>query len=289
MKTPTHLSPSGLSMWRQCPQKYVHAYLEDHPREPATIEMVRGTFVHAVLERLTWLPPTLRTPDMARLIGRQLANEWDDLQSQPDFTALELDRPEVFRFLDWTWNAILAAFDLLPLATMDVAATELRINTTLGGVPFHGFIDLVERETLPGTLNTLDYKTGEMPEQGKPWSQATADEKLLQPLLYAAALREMGHRVHAVGLVYIPAEGRSGVLGQPADDRSLDNAVAALSESWVEIQAVAAGEAEAPKKPSALCGWCDFLAICPEGQREVETRISLGRSVPTAAVKVVMS
>lgn len=282
VEAPQHLSPSGFATWRQCPAKYWHTYLEDHPRQPATLQMVRGTFVHLVMERLLWLPAEHRTPEAALDIARRTWISWRDLGASAEFTALGLDDEATDRAAAWTWTSVLRALSIVEVQSVDLVATELRLEMDLGGVPFKGFVDLVTRDSVD------DYKTGEKPDTSTPWAADSIREKLAQPLLYAAALDQLGLRVAEARLIFVPAEGRAGILSEPVTLDSIGAVVAELADTWAEIlEAVDYDGAHVGTKPSPLCGWCDFLAICPDGQAEVKVRISLGRNVPPAARAIV--
>lgn len=126
------------------------------------------------------------------------------------------------------------------------------------------------------------HNTGEAPEKGKPWTAGREREKLEQPLLYAAALREKGIRVQEAHLLFLSPHGRSGWLSAEATDEALDGAVERLQATWrLTRRDLARGGAEAHTGP--LCGWCDFLAVCPDGQREVRVRIRMGKNVGPGA------
>ena len=65
------LSPSRANDFKQCPLLYRFRAIDRLPEVP-TAAQVRGTLVHAVLERLFLLPAEERTPEAARaLLGRR--------------------------------------------------------------------------------------------------------------------------------------------------------------------------------------------------------------------------
>lgn len=236
--------------------------------------------MHEVLERLLWLPPEHRNLSTARDIAARVWHAWTELGAQPDLLALGLDQHQGDAFARWTWASIERAIG--DVEAMTLVATELRVDIVLEGVPFRGFIDVViEAIGNPDALEIADWKTGEKPEQGKPWTEKGNEEKLLQPLLYAAALREMGHEVQGVSLIYIPAEGRAGFLYADATAEAIDGALRALTAAYMSIEEATETD-RFPTAPSALCGWCDFIAICPEGQAEVEARHAQRRNIGPA-------
>lgn len=277
-----HLSPGGAAMYRSCPNKWWQNYVERHPRKPASVEMILGSYVHRVLERVMLLEPYMRTFDEAKRIA---ADVWDGPDGYDIFGTLGPEvlvgqSPETMYddMREFKWRArwcIEAFFKWYSPAEAEVYATEVDLSMELGGVPFIGYADLV-------THDVLDYKTGEAPEKDKPWSAQREREKVEQPLLYAAALREQGVRVQEAHLLFLSPQGRSGWLSAEATDEALDGAVERLQATWqLTRRDLARGHAEAYTGP--LCGWCDFLAVCPDGQREVRVRIRKGKNVGPGA------
>ncbi len=61
---PTGLSPSRVSSFQDCALAFRFSAI-DHLPEPSSLPAVRGTLVHAALERLFALEPAERTPDRA--------------------------------------------------------------------------------------------------------------------------------------------------------------------------------------------------------------------------------
>ena len=273
-----HLSPSGLSAWAKCKASWWHTYMEDRPRERPGIEMVRGTFVHAVLERLAWFEPAERTTENAKRIASRLYHEWVNFGANADFTALGLSPGERDAFAAWTWRSITAGVPYVRM--LDVAATELAVDVELDGVPFSGFIDVVDRRVFG--LGALDWKTGAPPDPSLPWTAGKITGMMVQPKLYGAALREMGYAVEAAGLIFIPGDGPGENMVENVTDVALDDAVATLKKAWTEIQA-------ADKLPEtttgALCAWCRHVDVCGPGQQVVIERYYSNKSVSKQAVK----
>jgi putative RecB family exonuclease len=160
-------------------------------------------------------------------------------------------------------------------------ARELEVQVELAGVPFRGFIDLVERHADGDAVVVTDYKTGAPPVRGKPWSADQEREKLWQPQWYAAALAELGEHVPVEArLLYFTAadarrhagfETRTGVLSVEVTDHTLDEARVELRRRWDDI-ATARERGEAEATPGPLCGWCPFVNLCAEGQSECHRR-----------------
>src|SRR5947208_8891672 len=79
------LSPSRAADFKTCPLLYRFRTIDRLP-ERRSRAAVRGTLVHAVLEKLYDLPPRERTPDAAREL---ISPAWAELQqADPEVTEL---------------------------------------------------------------------------------------------------------------------------------------------------------------------------------------------------------
>ena len=85
------LSPSRISEFSNCPQKYKYRAIDLLP-EPPSIDAERGKLVHAVLEDLFEFPMNERSLENALSI---LPNKWNEqIEKQPELSALVLDTSE---------------------------------------------------------------------------------------------------------------------------------------------------------------------------------------------------
>src|SRR4051795_12225122 len=73
------LSPSRASDFMTCPLLYRYRTIDHLPEEPS-VDALRGTLVHKVLEDLFDLPSSSRTPEEARDL---LVPTWDRLVEDP--------------------------------------------------------------------------------------------------------------------------------------------------------------------------------------------------------------
>ncbi len=258
---PKHLSPSSASSYRECARRWKFRYVDrlpDPPGEPA----VTGTFAHMVLEKLMQEPVESRTVDRAKELAREL---WPKLENSRDYQGLDLDDEASLQFRWNGWKAIEGLWDLEDPREVTVASTEQDVRVEINGVPFRGIIDRVD-QTDDGLVVT-DYKSGKAPSERFSTNYAT------QMLLYAAALTELEGRK--------PAKAQLLYLGQKAvevevTDENLGEAVDELRTTWLAImESCISQEFEASAGP--LCGWCPFVAQCPEGTAEVLHRDKIGK------------
>ena len=72
------LSPSRISDYQQCPKLYHYRVIEKLP-EPISLDAVRGTLIHNILEKLLGLSSEERTIENAK---REVPVHWDILKNQ---------------------------------------------------------------------------------------------------------------------------------------------------------------------------------------------------------------
>ena len=265
-------------MWAQCPKRWWFRYVDRLPEPPPGEPAVLGTFVHRILELLLAEAAADRTAERARGLAR---SAFDEIEASDDWASLALTDAQALRFRQRAWATIEAYLRFGEPALVRPVAQELEVLVELDGVPFRGFIDLVEEGDAEGSVVITDYKTGKPPETGKPWSQERNAEKLWQPQWYAAALAELGeHRPTKARLLFFSAEDLgpghgfghlTGELSVDVTDESHEVARAELRRRWDEITSARdAGGAEAT--PGPLCGWCPYVDVCAEGRAECERR-----------------
>lgn len=251
---PEFLSPTAASMFRQCPRRWKMRYIDKLP-DPPSVSGVVGTFAHLVLQRLLCLDPDRRSIEQARSIAR---SEWDAFADGDAYKGLDLSVGEGRDFRWRAWRAVEGLFELEDPAAVDVVSTEREVSAVIGGVPFKGIVDRVERDD--GELVVTDYKSGRAPPAG------FGGKDVDQVLLYAAALEAVGEPAARVAVVYL---GQRRV-GTAASKHAVAAAVDRLAETWADINDAEAADSFEPR-PSPLCGWCPYLSLCPEGAARTES------------------
>ena len=253
---PARLSPSGASMFEQCPRRWRFRYVDRLP-DPPGIPALVGSFAHLVLEALLQEDPPERTRARARMLARA---RWSEFEAEYDYSAMELDEAESREFRWRAWKAIEGLWALEDPAAVEVAATEQKVEATLGGVPFRGVVDRIDEG--PDGMVVTDYKSG------RPPSRRFESKRLVQVLLYAAAVAEyMGRPPVQARLLYLGQR----VVDTPVTEETLESTVEALASTWSAIGTACAADAFAPRT-GPLCDWCPYAANCPEGTAEIERR-----------------
>lgn len=288
------LSPSSASVLAQCPRRFELSKVlgrKEPPSQPAT----GGKFVHKVLELVTAHPPEERTVDVARPVASRLwadsvrapgepvefveADPADVVELRRDLAALRVDvRP----FKSDAWAAIEYAILVEGEYGGEVAYREMSLwDTTVGGVPFRGYADRVDRH--PEGLVDVDYKSGKSPTRDDgSVDQDKLNDKAEQLLWYWEPIEQKtGEKVVGSLLAYI---GRGAQVHLWVDDRRLERAKDKLRRLWQalgswERRAKTSGEPY-PADAGWLCGWCPFWAECQDGSAFLLDKLSWADARP---------
>src|SRR5699024_1593400 len=159
-RRPLALSPSRASDYNQCPLLYRLRAIDRLP-EPKTIAQVKGTLVHAALEKTHELPRDARTYPRA---VKFLTPEWE-LMCEKDTERKELvPEDETIYLLIDARELVKGYFQMENPQGFDAKAVEMYVDTVLpNNVPVRGFIDRVD-EAPTGQVRVVDYKTGKKPK-----------------------------------------------------------------------------------------------------------------------------
>jgi putative RecB family exonuclease len=252
------LSPSRAADFKTCPLLYRFRCVDRIPQRP-TRDKVRGTVVHAVLDRLFDLPRAERTYEAAAALAepewRRLAEEEPEvaeLFTGPDAGA------ELAGFLDSVRRMVAGYFALEDPRRLEPAAREQLVEAALDGsgvdgLVLRGYVDRLDVAPT-GEVRVVDYKTGSVPRV------AYEAKALFQLKFYALVLwRTRGTVPAQLKLMYL--SDRDTLTYRP-DAAELERFERTLVAVWRAIErATATGDFRA--SPSRLCDWCDHQALCP--------------------------
>jgi putative RecB family exonuclease len=255
------LSPSRAADFKQCPLLYRFRVVDRLPETPSRLQ-VRGTVVHAVLERLFALPPDQRNLQT----GRELVDPaWRDvLAGSPELAELFAgpEDPEHAEWLHSTRELIDAYFGLEDPRLVQPEACELLVEAelTAGGdteqdepLLLRGYIDRLDVAPT-GEIRIVDYKSGAAPRE------VFEAKALFQMKFYALALLRIREAVpHQLRLLYLADQQ---VLSYTPDEAELIRFERTLAAIWSAIQR-AARSGDFRPSPSRMCDWCDHKAHCP--------------------------
>ncbi|MEU5880827.1 PD-(D/E)XK nuclease family protein [Spirillospora sp. NPDC047279] len=287
------LSPSRAGDFMTCPLLYRFRVIDRIPERPSPAA-VRGTLVHAVLERLFDLPTAERTPPAALdLLGPQ----WERLQAEePELARLFAaaadggpddasthgasthdastggDAPDAAGDADaapaapaprgdaereWFEQArqmVERYFTLEDPRRLEPAERELFVETVLPSGL--KLRGYIDRvDVAPsGDVRIVDYKTGTAPRAD---FEARA---LFQMKFYALVLwRAQGRVPRLLQLMYL---GNGEVLRYEPDEADLRATERKLEALWAAIRR-ATETGEWRHRTSRLCDWCDHKERCP--------------------------
>jgi putative RecB family exonuclease len=252
------LSPSRAADFKSCPLLYRFRTIDRLP-ERKTKAAVRGTLVHAVLEKLYDLPAAERTVEAAQTL---IDPAWAELRAEPGIAELFEAAPEEAQPAAEGLDAWLASAGQLvetyfrledPTRIQPHGREELVEVTLPDGLLLRGFVDRLDVAPT-GALRVVDYKTGAVPRE------AFEAKALFQMKFYALVLwRTRGVVAAQLKLLYLKD---GDALTYAPDEAELLRFERTLQAIWAAIErAVASGDFR-PNK-SRLCSWCDHQALCP--------------------------
>ena len=254
-------TPTRLSAWLDCPRRYRMTYLDRPPpaKGPPWAHNSLGASIHNALAGWWRLPPAERTVAAA---GRLVDRGWID----EGFA----DQAQSARYREH-------AIDMVEryVARLDPAdeplGVERTVATRMDTIVLSGRIDRLDARP---DLVVVDYKTGR--------HLLTADDARgsMALALYAlAAARVLRRPCHRVELHHLPT---GQVLAWSHSDESLARHLGRAEDIARECAAADEQMRDGlpperydevfPPRPSAFCGWCDYLRHCPEGTAAAVTR-----------------
>jgi putative RecB family exonuclease len=255
LPTPTEgaLSPSRAGDFLTCPLLYRFRVIDRIP-EPPSSAAVRGSVVHAVLERLYDLPAAERTLD--RAVGL-VEPQWRRLlEAEPEVAQLfPSEGDDRATWLAQVVELVQGYFALEDPQRLEPAERECYVETPLeGGLVLRGYIDRLDVAAATGDLRIVDYKTGKAPGPG---FEARA---MFQMRCYALILWRLHGRVpRLLQLLYL---GSGEILRYEPDEADLRATERKLLALWAAIRR-AMDTGDWRPNPSRLCEWCDHQALCP--------------------------
>ncbi len=247
---PRTLSPSKVSAFTSCPLAFRFSQIERRP-EPPSAPAVKGTLVHAALERLFWQHPAgQRTPAAA---AHELERAWDALRDDQEVVELGLDEEAAAAFLHDAGHLVENYFLLEDPNEPNTVGVELGVETELDGLRLRGIIDRLD--VLPdGRLIVVDYKTGRAPSER--FERGSLGGVQTYALLCEAMLGQA------------PAEVRLLYLRQPlaitavASDQTIRGQRKRAVAVWSAIERACDREDFRPNV-GPLCDYCNFKSSCP--------------------------
>ena len=251
------LSVSSMDTHKSCPKKYHYRYIEkpDVPKVKHSFTEL-GSCGHRMLELFheTILKEPVDERDYSLLMKRcfvDAVKEFDLHLLQQDTWMPQGDMPGMQALKIMMQDYL----DRIRVSGVpDVIGVELAYNFKLDDeTVIRGFIDRVDRVS-PGVYHVVDYKTSKNPKYLKEF----------QLLVYAEALRREFGDVEVVHGSYMMLKH-----GCEMKDYTFDlSSMAKCEANLHKINAGIRNDKTWIKKPSILCRWCDYRAICQDAWSE---------------------
>ena len=247
------LSPSRASDFKQCPLLYRFRAIDRLP-EPTSAAQLRGSVVHAALERLYTLPAPQRLPATAMTL---VAQAWERVVADEPELAEGLDATQRAELLDEAKALLSGYYRLEDPTRFEPQGCEQRVEVELAdGTLLRGFVDRIDVAPT-GELRVVDYKTGKAPPEARALAEFKA---MFQMKFYAVALlRSRGVLPTRLRIIYL-ADGQ--MLDYAPDRDELLRFEKTLMAIWRAIQS-AAPTGDFRPSPSRLCDWCPHQRHCP--------------------------
>ena len=283
------VSFSQYSMWSSCPQQYKLSYIDGLSQSTSNIHSVFGSAMHETLQE--YLSRCLR-------ISKSQADKGMDTKAFLKEKMREMylkesnegkdpicSKEELVEFLE-DGNLILDYFqksknfnNFFSLKYDELVAIEQPINTKIREhINFLGFIDLVVRSKFDNKYRIIDFKTST-----SGWSkyQKKDPTKNAQILLYKKFYSEMlGVSMDMIDVEFIILKRKVSENTDyhiPRISRHVPaNGKPSINKAWNEFNTFVDNvfnadgtyrtDVEYMKKPSKLCGWCEFYGTHCDGK-----------------------
>lgn len=236
--------------------KYRFQYIDSIPSLPSEA-MVRGSFVHRVLELLLTRANEQRTMDAVR---EDFDRAHTEFQARDDFRLLALDSTDEATFWESARECIRAYYRIERPTDANIVDLEKWMTAPLGEFEVGGFIDRLERDDRG--LIVSDYKTS------TPKSQRYSTDNFRQLTYYAlmceAQLNETPHSVR----VYYLGGGKdeftrdARVVSQVVTTDTLNEVRETARRTYGAID-TCKSTGEYATNVTKLCEWCDYQTWCP--------------------------
>ena len=250
------ISPSRAADFMTCPLLFRFRTVDRLP-ETFSVDAVRGTLVHKVLEDLYSLPAADRTPETARAM---LVPTWESFVADDPTLLHMFDAAEAAHepgFLEWMRSAEVVLdryFTLEDPRRLEPAERELYVEALLDSkLLLRGFVDRVDVAP-DGAIRISDYKTGSAP--GVDYEA----KALFQMKFYALVIWRMrGIIPRQLQLIYL---GNGEIVRYEPDEDDLLATERKVNALWQAIRLADEAREWQPNR-SRACDWCSFKAVCP--------------------------
>ena len=240
------LSYSKLSTFQQCPKKYHWQYVQ-YLRVPPTPDLFFGILIHEVLDFMLKNDPII--PSLEELI-QYYGKKWNPKIFKGEISAKEYYQEglNIIKYFYSDWQSGLR----------DILYTEKFFELFYEGHTIVGKVDRIDK--LPtGEIEVVDYKTNRKLPQDDDFKYD------LQLAMYKWGVTTLlrGNPEIKMTLQYL----RHNKKISPIEITSRENLQKFILDTVREIS-----KTDYKATPSVLCGWCEYLHMCEEGQASLKTK-----------------
>ena len=277
LELPSSLSPSKVSSFTECALAFRFSAIDGLP-DPPTVATVRGTLVHAALERLMLRDPADR--DLAAALESLDEAVWA-MADDEEYQQLALDGAAEATFLAEAEQLVRRYLELEDPSTVTPIGLELRMELELDGLRLRGIIDRLELDA-DGELVVTDYKTGRAPV-GELRAAAPRRASTSTP---SCASASSGSGPPGSSCSTWPTPSSSPPRRREQSIRGLERKVKAI---WSAIERACERDDFRPKQ-SRLCDYCAYQRFCPafggdpDEARALAVELRAGAERATAAL-----
>jgi RecB family exonuclease len=197
-----HFSASSLNAYAECSRKWFYRYACAAIEDRGSSASAYGTAFHLALEDFHGEFPRPRALDetamrrrVAECVTWAFERNRDGFETPVEF---ELQRRRAQRtaqrYVDW----LLAQEKRAPF---EVIGREVAVELDLGGYPFVGFIDRLDRDERSGGIGVVDYKTGSIATSAAEYRDKIRRFRDFQLPFYYWARTAAGDRVTRLALL----------------------------------------------------------------------------------------
>lgn len=250
LQVPGSITASKVSSFKECGLAFRLSVIDKIP-QPITPWTLRGTLAHTVLDRLYFrYDGAGRTRERALELAEEV---WTEALAEGTLSGLDSTAANLDSLHREMRTLVLKDFEAEDPTKVKAIATELRLETSLGGVTLRGVIDRLDLND-DGSLTVTDYKTGKLP------GEVQENERLSGVYFYALLCEKvLGQRPSQVQLVYLRDATR--IVASPTE-QALKGLTSRTEAVWRAVCNACEREDFRPR-PSKLCRFCCYQELCP--------------------------
>ena len=233
------LSASKLEAYKDCPLRFKFAHVLEIP-SPTKSYFDLGTSVHTVAEHLTQLE--LEGESLTEEVAFEILDrEWvsSSFKSETEANQAKEKAKEMLKtYLKWKSEN-----------SNTVVAAEQKFTIDIGGIPFNGSIDRIEK-TPSGEYEVIDFKTGSVYETKK------SIKDNIQMNIYALATEKLYEKLPKNTSLFYLKKGKTII-------NNIDASYVQKVKKVIEKQVHSILREEFEATPSyEVCRKCDYQTIC---------------------------